>query len=318
MVRVSVVLPVHNKRELAIEALDSILNQSFRDFEIVISDDGSTDGTPLAIFDHLGAEQRAIKILSRLNPSALQPFSHVFYHDDIRIQYHYCANRGLSAARNRGIRHARGTFISFLEAECLWEPLHLETLVAFFEANPWAHICYVGERQTKENARPRKPVKSTHSTGWIFDQALASAPVSISSAMVHRSCFSECGGFDENMPACEDYDLWLRLTARNPVYNLEGQVEVMRRSPRAESGSRSWTWERFRVYALEKSFQSGHLDADQRLQVAAEIVRKCERLVEGLRRQGSEERANFYERKRRRFAQEVRKLRSSKSAGVPS
>jgi len=318
MVRVSAVVPFHNRRELALEALDSILAQSFRDFEIVVADDGSTDGAPLAVFSRFGAEPRAIKILSRMNPAAIRPFSHVFHHGDVRLQYHYSCNRGLSAARNRGIRHARGTYVAFLETECLWDPAHLETMTTFFASNPWAHICHVGERHPKEALRSRRPARAARPSGWIFEQALAATPVSISSAMLHRSCFAECGCFDENLPACEDYDLWLRLAARHPVFFLDGEVEVTRRLPRAESSSRAWTWERFRVYALEKSFQSGHLNPDQRLRVAEEIVHKCERLVEGLRRQESEERANFYERKRRRFAQEVRKLHSSKTAGVPS
>jgi len=316
MVRVSAVLPVHNRRELAIEALDSILHQTYRNFEVVIADDGSTDGTPLAVFDRLGAEPRAMKILTRMGPAAIRPFSHVLHYRDVRVQYHYNGNRGLSAARNRGIRQARGAHIAFLEPECLWDPTHLETLTTFIDSHPWAQICHLDEHAAREACRTRRAARPAKPSGWIFAQALASAPVCISTALVHRSCFTECGAFDENLPACEDYDLWLRLAARYPIYHLQGEAKTVRRSPRPESASRAWTWERFRVYALEKSFQSGHLDADQRLQVAEEIVRKCERLVEGLRKQKSEERANFYERKRRRFAQEVRKLRSSRTAVV--
>ena len=313
MVRVSAVLPVHNRRDLVIEALDSILHQSYRDFEVLIADDGSTDGTPLAVFERLNAEPRAIKILSRMSATTMRPFSHILHYEDVAIQYHY-ASRGLSAARNRAIRNARGTWLAFLEPEYLWDPAHLERLVAFITANPRARICYAGERTTRETGRSRRPARPS---GWVFEQALSSSPLSIATALVHRSCFSECGGFDENLPSCEDYDLWLRLAARHAIFHVPGDAEVLRRSPRPDGTARgAWQCERFRVYALEKSFQSGHLNADQRLQVAEEIVRKCERLVEGLRKQESEERANFYERKRRRFSQEVRKLRSSRTAPV--
>jgi glycosyltransferase involved in cell wall biosynthesis len=296
---------------MVLEALGSILAQSFQEFEIVVSDDGSTDGTPANVFATLGAEPRAVEILEQMNPGSIRPFSHVFNHGENTIQYHYNHNRGLSAARNRGVRHARGQYVAFLEAEDLWDPAHLETHMKFFDEHPEACISHVAEKPGKGGRRVRRPRKTPPSSGWIFPQALTAAPLTISCAVVHRACFNECGLFDENLPACEDYDLWLRLAARHPVHYLEGEVAVTRRSTRPDSASRGWSWERFRVYALEKAFQGGQLDAEQRLLVAQEIVRKCERLVEGFRRQKSDERSNFYERKRRRFAQEVRKLRLS-------
>ncbi|MCK4412845.1 MAG: glycosyltransferase family 2 protein [Candidatus Eisenbacteria sp.] len=317
MVRVSVVIPVHNRRDMVVEALESVLAQSYRHFEIVVSDDGSTDRTPAQVFATLGAEPRAIEILEQMNPGSIRPFGHVFSHGENTIQYHYSHNRGLSAARNRGVRHARGYYVAFLEAEDLWDPTHLETHMAFLDSHPDAYISHVAERPAKGGRRGRRAHKTPPSSGWIFEQALTAAPVTISSAVVHRSCFNECGFFDENLPACEDYDLWLRLAARHPIHFLDGGVAVTRRSTRLDSPSRGWSWERFRVYALEKAFQGGQLDAEQRLLVAQEIVRKCERLVEGFRRQKSDERSNFYERKRRRFAQEVRKLRASQIAQRP-
>ncbi|MBP7669301.1 MAG: glycosyltransferase family 2 protein [Candidatus Eisenbacteria bacterium] len=315
MATVSVLVPLCNRRELALEAIESVLAQTFRDFELVIADDGSCDGTPLALFSRLGAEPKAIRILSgMMSAGALQPFSHVFSHEDIRVQYHFLLNRGLSAARNRGLRQARGEYLAFLEPEYIWDPTHLETLVGHCRAHPTVKMCHVGERSTKEKGRARRFKTTPESSGGIFEQAITAAPFAISSMLAHRSCFAECGGFDENLPSCEDYDILLRLTARNQVSFVDGETEVLKRMMRAENPSRGWKAERYRVYALEKSFQSGHLNADQRLLVAEEILRKCERLVEGYRRKEGEERASFYDRKRRRFAQEVRKLRASAAA----
>jgi len=312
MARVSVIVPTHNRRESVTEALDSIMAQTFREFEIVVTDDGSTDGTPALIFETLGAEREVIDYLNRLGPANLKPFSHRFASSSVPIQYHYGISRGLSTARNRGIRMARGEFVAFLEADDLWEPSHLETLAAFLGGNPEAQVCRAAER-TVRDGKLRSPRRPAANSGWIFETALEASPMSPSAVMVRRLCFSECGAFDENLPACDEYDLWVRMTSRYPVHFVEGPV-VTRRSTRPDGSSRAWSWDRFRVYALEKAFQSGHLTSEQRFQVAQEIVRKCERLVDGFRRQKSEERANFYERKRRRFAHEVRKLRASRVA----
>ncbi len=312
MARVSVIVPTHNRRESVTEALDSIMAQTFREFEIVVTDDGSTDGTPALIFEALGAEREVVEYLNRLGPANLKPFSHRFSSGSVPIQYHYGISRGLSTARNRGIRMARGELVAFLEADDLWEPRHLETLAAFLGENPEAQVCRAAER-TVRDGKTRAPRRPAAASGWIFESALEASPMSPSAVMVRRCCFNECGAFDENLPACDEYDLWVRMTSRYPIHFVDGPV-VTRRSTRPDGSSRAWGWDRFRVYALEKAFQSGHLSSDQRFQVAQEIVRKCERLVDGFRRQKSEERANFYERKRRRFAHEVRKLRASRVA----
>lgn len=314
MSRVSVVVPTYNRKESVAEALRSVLAQTFRDFEIVVADDGSTDGTPVNLFQTLGAQPEAIEALTRMNPTSIKPFSHAFSNDSLAIQYHYGINRGLSTARNRGIRAARSDFIAFIEAEDLWEPDHLKTQVDFLEMHPGSKVCRVSERNVKDG-KPRVSRNSSTASGWIFEATLEASPMCTSAVLIHRSCFTACGAFDENLPACDEYDLWLRLASRYPVHYLEGPT-VTRRSGRPDGSSRAWGWDRFRVYALEKAFQSGHLSPTQRFLVAEQIVHKCERLVEGFRRQKSEERSNFYERKRRRFAQEVRKLRASRVAQV--
>lgn len=310
MVGVTVVVPTCNRKDFVTQALHSVFSQNYRNFEIVVVDDGSTDGTAAHLLRTFGAEARAVELVARRNPAALTPFYHTFTHQGLLVRYEYHQNRGLGAARNRGIRHARGSYIAFLEAEDIWEPGHLRSQIDFLEGHRGACIARVGERPAKEGPRSRRARRGEVASGNLFAQALEQAPAGISCAVVHRSCFAECGEFDENMPACEDYDLWLRLTARFPVYYVEGP-EVTRRAPRPDGSPHAWTSDRFRVYSLEKSFQSGQLDSEQRFLVSQALVRRCERLVEGYRRQKSEERANFYERKRRRFGQEVRKLRAT-------
>lgn len=314
MARVSVVVSTYNRRDAVSEAIRSVLDQTLEDYEIIIADDGSTDGTPIHLFEALGAQPETLSALMRMGPTSIKPFSHAFVRGDTTIQYHYGINRGLSTARNRGIRAARGEYIAFLEAEDLWDSRHLETLVGYFEQDTDVRVCRVAERHLKDG-KPRPRKKPCTEQGWIFETALDASPMATSAVMVHRSCFTACGAFDENLPACEEYDLWLRLAARHEIHYVT-DVTVICRSNKPDGSSRSWGWERFRVYALEKAFQSGNLSPRQRFEVAQAIVRKCERLVEGFRRQKSDERSNFYERKRKRFTHEVRKLKSSKVAAV--
>ncbi|MBM3319040.1 MAG: glycosyltransferase, partial [Candidatus Eisenbacteria bacterium] len=314
MARISVVVPTCNKKDMVTEAIDSVFGQSFRDFELIIVDDGSTDGTPVQIFSTFGAQPQAIEELSRMHPTAVRPFSHPFLHDGIPVWYHYYPNRGLAAARNRGIRCSRGAYVAFLEAEDLWDGGHLLSHMRFHEGCHEAAVSHSAVDHVKERGRPRKARKDAPLSGWIFDRALEASPVRISAAMAHKLCFQECGVFDENLPACEDYDLWLRMSAHFPFYHVEGPL-VRQRSARPQ-GARTWSWDRYRVYALEKAFQGGRLNPEQRLMVASEIVRKCEHLVEGFTHLKTEERASFYERKRKRFVLEVRKLRASQS-GTP-
>ena len=122
--------------------------------------------------------------------------------------------------------------------------------------------------------------------------------------MVRRSCLGNEAPFDENLPVCEEFDFWLRLTSRFRV----ARIDVAHQSDGPRVRTDEWGLERFRVYALEKAYQSGNLSPLSRHRVAEELVTQCDHLVEGYRRRENHERANFYDRKKKRFAQEVAKL----------
>lgn len=314
MARVSVIVPTYNRKEAVTDTIQTIFKQSYRDFELIVADDGSTDGTPMHLFDLMGAQPEAIEILSRWNPGSVKPFSHAFCSNGTTVQYHYGINRGLSAARNRAIRAARGEYLSFIEPDDSWEENHLSAHVDYVTEKPEVKVMRVSEVWVKDGKpRPVRALKTP--SGSIFEHSLEICPISVSAATFHRSCFAECGTFDENLPSCEEYDFWLRVSSRFEVHHVEGITLNRRTSKLPTTTSRAWSRDRFRVYALEKAFQCGHLSPEQRFMVAQEIVRKCERLVDGFRRQKSDERSNFYERKRRRFSHEVRKLKASQAAG---
>ncbi len=313
MTRVSVIVPTYNRKDAVSETIETVFQQSYRDFELIIADDGSTDGTAMHLFEHLQAQPEAIEILARMGPTSIKPFSHAFCCQGTTVQYHYGVNRGLSTARNRAIRAARGEYLCFLEPDDAWQSEHLATQMSFFEKRPEARVARVSELWIKDG-RPR-PIKDLgRDAESIFEHTLAACPLSVSAATFHRCCFTQCGVFDENLPSCEEYDFWLRVAARFPVHYVPGTSLSRRTNKAPVSAARTWSRDRFRVYALEKAFQGGNLSAEQRFLVAEQIVHKCERLVEGFRRQKSEERSSFYERKRKRFALEVRKLKASRAA----
>ena len=186
---VSVIIPTYNRGWIIKEAIDSVMVQDYRDFELIIVDDGSTDNTP----DILNSYRGDIKVFRQ-------------------------ENQGVSAARNRGLAAASGRFIAFLDSDDLWLPRKLRRQVDFFSSNPDACICQTEEIWIRNNMRVNPKKRHKKPRGMIFEPSLALCLVSPSAVMIRRSLFEEVGGFDETLPACEDYDLWLRISCRYPVY----------------------------------------------------------------------------------------------------
>ncbi len=178
---VSVIIPTYNRGWILKEAIDSVLAQDFTDFELIVVDDGSTDNTQ--------------DILTS-------------YKEKIIVEKH-SRNKGVSAARNRGITSASGQYVSFLDSDDLWLPQKLSTQVDFFNANPDALICQTEEKWIRNSifVNPKKRHKKL--SGNIFEKSLYLCLVSPSAVMMKRSLFEMTGMFVESLPACEDYDMWL-------------------------------------------------------------------------------------------------------------
>jgi glycosyltransferase involved in cell wall biosynthesis len=182
---VTVIIPTYNRAHLLSRAIRSVLCQTFQEWELIIVDDGSVDNT-----------EEIVKSFS-----------------DPRIRYiRHQANRGSSAARNTGIQMARGKYIAFLDSDDEWLPEKLEKQLNIFEnSDDEVGVVYTGAVFIDdENGKQR--IKKPRAKGWIFIEELAFNPVgSTSRVMVKRECFDKCGGFDEEMPCHEDWDMWIRL-----------------------------------------------------------------------------------------------------------
>jgi glycosyltransferase involved in cell wall biosynthesis len=272
MARVSVIIPTYNRLPKVREAIDSVLKQTYRDFELWVVDDGSTDGTG-----------QALEVLGN------------------KIKYVSQANRGVSAARNLGLRVSRGKYVAYLDSDDLWEPRKLEIQLRCMEANPQFPLCYTDEIWIRKGVRVNPRKKHAKYSGWIFERCLPLCIISPSSALMKRALFREIEGFDENLPVCEDYDFWLRVTCRYPVLFIDRKLIVKRGGHPDQLSNRSWGNDRYRVMALEKLLSFQDLKAEEREMVSRELVRKCHILSRGFNKRGKREEGRKYEELAKRY-----------------
>ena len=262
---VSVIIPTYNRAWMLKEAIDSVLAQDFTDFELIAVDDGSTDdtGQVLAAYD-----QKVIAL--------------------------HQSNRGVSAARNRGIGAASGQLIAFLDSDDLWLPHKLSTQVDFFHSNPDAVINQTEETWIRNGVRVNPKTRHHKFSGMIFEKSLALCLVSPSAVMMRRSLFDEVGLFDEDLPACEDYDLWLRLSWRYPVHLIETPL-IIKRGGHADQLSKAPGLDKYRIQSLKKIIESGYLDGDSCKAAVRTLQEKCAIYAGGCRKRGKADEARYYE-----------------------
>jgi glycosyltransferase involved in cell wall biosynthesis len=254
---ISVIIPTFNRAAWVREAVDSVLAQSFQDFELLVVDDGSTDTTG----------------------EALIPYGD-------RLRYIYQTRQGVSAARNRGLEMAAGEWLAFLDSDDFWLPQKLETQVDFLNRNPQAEICQTEEIWVRHGRRVNPRKKHRKPSGDIFAPSLTLCLVSPSAVMLKKSLLLEVGVFDRSLPACEDYDLWLRISCRKPVFLIEEPL-VVKRGGHPDQLSRCLSsLDRYRIRSLEKLLDSGLLSPRQYDLARRELDRKCRIYGQGCLKRG--------------------------------
>jgi glycosyltransferase involved in cell wall biosynthesis len=260
MALVSIIIPTYNRREWLIEAVDSVLAQTARDFQLLVIDDGSTDGT-----------------------------GELFPHADARVAYQLVKHGGVSAARNAGIQQCNSRYIAFLDSDDQWQPRKLEKQFACFDAERDTRICYTDEIWIRNGVRVNQKIRHGKYDGDIFRYALPLCMVSPSSVMITRDVFDEFGLFDETLPACEDYDLWLRLSARVPFRFLAEPLIIKRGGHDDQLSRAHWGMDRFRIFAMVKLMQTVELNAEQEQLTIAELERKARVYAGGLEKRNRNE-----------------------------
>jgi len=268
---ISVVIPTYNRGWILKEAVDSVLAQKYPAYEVIVVDDGSTDDTA-AILAGYGN----------------------------RITMLRQENRGVSAARNRGVRKAGGNLLAFLDSDDLWLPGKLEAQADFFHAHPEMLICQTEETWVRNGRRVNPKNRHKKPSGDIFEPSLELCLVSPSAVMLRRELFEEMNGFDERLPACEDYDLWLRIGCRYPVHLIDTPL-IIKRGGHDDQLSRQPSLDKYRIESLKTLIDSGRLSEGHRQAAVRVLIKKCRIYENGCLKRRRDAEAAVYQKLAARF-----------------
>ncbi|UCG79251.1 MAG: glycosyltransferase [Nitrospirota bacterium] len=264
-IKISVVIPVYKRADTIKRAIDSVLAQSYRADEIIVVDDGSTDRT-LSVLKGYGKQIRLITLSE---------------------------NAGPSRARNEGVRFAKNEWIAFLDSDDEWEKHKLKKQVEHLRSNPYYQITQTDEKWIRNGVRVNRHKHHDKSEGWIMDSSLERCMISPSAVLVKRSLLGRFGYFNEDLPACEDYDLWLKITRHHPV-GLERSTSVIKYGGHEDQQSRKYeAMDRFRVSSLKKMLDN-ETEKTYRDKIASVLKRKLNVLIKGCIKRGKIDEAEMY------------------------
>lgn len=219
---ISVVIPTYNRGSRVAATIDSVLAQTLPPLEILVVDDGSTDGTPDWIEAHYGDKVRMIRQ----------------------------RNGGVARARNRGLEEAHGEFIAFLDHDDLWLPDKLKAQLKAFQTEPDVGVVYCDWEQVDEENQPLASgddrlmaVKEASASGEIYRSLFESNfIISMSVPLIRRATLEKVGGFDPRMVPSDDWDLWLRLALQTRFVFVNKKLVCYFHHPKQQSGIQIEMW----------------------------------------------------------------------------
>ena len=261
MTEVSVIIPTYNRADFISECVQSALAQTLPAREIIIVDDGSTDAT--------------YNILNDLGFNSISTPKTV-------LCYIFQENQGVSSARNLGIKEAKSEYIALLDSDDCWLKGKLDRqVIAFRNDIQNRRLCHTDEIWVRNGIRVNQHKKHNKSGGNVFQSCLKLCCISPSSTMLHRSVFEDFGFFDEDLPACEDYDFWLRYSSKEEVIFINEPLIIKKGGHSDQLSGVHWGMDRFRIYALEKILNEPDLKLGYRIAAIREIILKMEILING-------------------------------------
>lgn len=262
---VGVVIPTFNRAHTLGRALDSVFSQTLQPQQVIVVDDGSTDSTA----------------------DLVAGYSEVSY---LRQE-----NRGVSGARNLGIRRCGCEWIALLDSDDEWLPEKLEVQFGALAENPGYRLIHCDEIWIRNGRRVNAADRHRKRGGWIFEHCLPLCVISPSAAVIEKGLLEEVGGFNEGLPACEDFDLWLRVCSRYPVLYVDRPLLCKYGGHDDQLSRKHWGMDRFRVRALRDLISEGRLSESDRQAALANLREKCRILVNGARKRGNAEVEAEYE-----------------------
>jgi glycosyltransferase involved in cell wall biosynthesis len=268
---VSVVIPTFNRWPMLAEAITSVMAQRSVDFELIIVDDGSTDRT------------------ASLLPDLVEAFAAARH----RVRFLRTENRGPAAARNLGVSLAHSQLIAFLDSDDLWKPDKLQRQLAFMSQRPECLASQTDEIWMRRAVRVNPGRRHCKRSGAFFIESLRTCLISPSAVMMRTRIFHELGGFDKDMRAAEDYDLWLRLLLEHPVELLPQPLVIRRAGHPDQLSATVPALDRFRILALLKLLLRKDLTHYQRNAVCDALIEKCVIYGNGAARRGYAKEADW-------------------------
>ena len=276
MSKVSVIIPTYDRGEVVLRALRSVFAQDHAVDQVIVVDDGSTDDT--------------IERVERNFPGV-----------ELIVQ----TNHGVSHARNRGIERARNEWLAFLDSDDEWLPGKITAQLAAIMSDGISRVCHSDEIWVRNGRRVNPMNKHRKYGGDIFLHCLPRCVMSPSSVVLHRSVVEELGGFDETLPVCEDYELWLRIACQTTVLYVPEKLLIKYGGHKDQLSRSSWGMDRYRIQALEKLLLSEVLSETQSQKAIAEMLRKIEIYVAGAGRRHRWQEVQRYTQKRAHYENSV-------------
>jgi glycosyltransferase involved in cell wall biosynthesis len=263
---ISIIIPTYNRLGYLKKAIDSVLAQTYRNFELIVVDDGSEDNTAELING---------------------------YNND--IVYIRQANMGPAAARNTGIRAAKYAILAFLDSDDWFAENKLATQLAAMQQNPKYLISHTQETWFRNGRQLNQKAKHQKNSGDLFGQSLKLCAVSMSTIMMRQEIFDRYGLFDEQFLCCEDYEFWLRVSVEQE-FLLVDQPLTLKDGGRDDQVSTIFRtgMDKYRIAAIRKILDSGRLDAEQTRLATVEMSNKCRIYGNGCLKHDREEEGRYY------------------------
>ena len=251
--KISVVIPTLNRINTLQRALDSVINQTYKPAEIIVVDNGSSDGT--------------LKFLREQYPKITTLTENKV---------------GVSSARNKGIKKSINQWIALLDSDDAWHPRKLEVQTSMLDSALKEYsLIHTDEVWFRNNKHINQMKKHKKQGGYIFERCLSLCCISPSSVLFKKNILDKVGLFDESLPVCEDYDLWLKICSSEEVLFAQDKLTYKYGGHKDQLSKLYWGMDRFRIKSIENIIKNFDLTYKQKKQAKKELIKKLKIIING-------------------------------------